>query len=425
MSNYDELLSKMTRKSGDKDKSNESKDSKEQSRDRSRNRRKRTDSSNESDDGSEKFAPTIDREEIDYYRILGVDEDASAKQIKRAYYKRLKKYQPDKIKDKTDKEAVRKNKEKYKLINESYNVLKDEFKRKAYDTGKKFEVSHSKGIDSQKNSFKEFIKLQEQNMTDEDKNLAKLKFEMSKKELNAKHGYDESKEEAIEEAEFGRRVDDYDLQRQQEEAGFEHDNMFEGRQFNPSEFNKAFERKKKRDAKRSKNTAGGIVPVGGEDGIMAFNDGMDSNFASIDAYNDLYAGGSFAGTSDNFAGIGSGMIGGEGSDSDDISIDSADIEDTYDTHNQGISKESMDDMMQRAMAERDMQDKKFEDMDIKEFGSAMDDKYGISKDFGFMVGNDSKFGGHQVGRKGRRGKKNGDKSSIQAQYEAYKELTEN
>merc|ERR1712065_123508 len=121
-----------------------------------------------------------------------------------------------------------------------------------------------------------------------------------------------------------------------------------------------------------------------------------------------YATGSYGGASDNFASVGAGMIGGENSDSDEISIDSDDIEDTYDTHNKGVSRDAMDD--------------KFEKMELDEYGSAMDDKFGISKNFGFMVGND-KFG-HQIGQKGgKRSRRN--KERVKAQYEAYKELTEN
>ena len=422
MSNYDELLSKMSRKTENKTDSVDSRDKpRENPRERRRERRRNRSEDGSDNESEEKFAPTVDREEIDYYKILGVKEDADTKTIKRAYHKRLRKYHPDHMKDKSDKEAVRKNKEKYKLIYEAYEVLKDEYRRKAYDTGKKFESKQSKTFKSAKDSFKDFVKLQEQNMTDEDRKLAKLKFEMSKKELNAKHGYDEKKEEAIDKQEFNRRMEDMILQRDQEKMAIHHDNMFDGREFNPREFNRMFEKKKKREAKRGKG--GGIVPVG-DDGIMAFNDGLESNFASVDAYSDLYAGGSYAGASDNFASIGAGMIGGEDSDSDEISIDSDDIEDTYDTHNQGVSKASMDDLLQRAMAEREMQDDKFETMEINEFGSAMDDKYGISKDFGFMVGNDSKFGGHQLGRKGREGRSKRDKGRTAAKYEAYKELTE-
>lgn len=62
-----------------------------------------------------------------YYEELGVDKSASADEIKSAYRKLAKKYHPDLNKD--NPEAA----EKFKNINEAYEVLSDETKRKNYD----------------------------------------------------------------------------------------------------------------------------------------------------------------------------------------------------------------------------------------------------------------------------------------------------
>jgi DnaJ-class molecular chaperone len=62
----------------------------------------------------------------DYYEILGVDKKASTSEIKSAYRKMALKYHPDKNKA-SDAE------EKFKEINESYQVLSDSEKKKAYD----------------------------------------------------------------------------------------------------------------------------------------------------------------------------------------------------------------------------------------------------------------------------------------------------
>lgn len=64
----------------------------------------------------------------DYYEILGVDKKASQKEIKNAYRKLAKKYHPDL--NPNDKKAQ----EKLQEINEAYEVLGDEDKRKKYDT---------------------------------------------------------------------------------------------------------------------------------------------------------------------------------------------------------------------------------------------------------------------------------------------------
>lgn len=63
----------------------------------------------------------------DYYDVLGVGKSADATEIKKAYRKLAMKYHPDK--NPGDKEAE----EKFKEINEAYEVLSDETKRKNYD----------------------------------------------------------------------------------------------------------------------------------------------------------------------------------------------------------------------------------------------------------------------------------------------------
>ena len=64
----------------------------------------------------------------DYYKVLGIDKDADDKTIKKAYRKLAKQYHPDLHPD--DKQAH----EKFKEINEAYEVLSDTEKRKTYDT---------------------------------------------------------------------------------------------------------------------------------------------------------------------------------------------------------------------------------------------------------------------------------------------------
>lgn len=63
----------------------------------------------------------------DYYRILGVPKTASAKDIKSAFRRLAREYHPDVNKDKPNAE------ERFKEINEAYEVLGDPEKRKQYD----------------------------------------------------------------------------------------------------------------------------------------------------------------------------------------------------------------------------------------------------------------------------------------------------
>lgn len=63
----------------------------------------------------------------DYYDILGVSRTASASEIKKAYRKLAKKYHPD------SNEGNSVAAERFKEVNEAYDILSDEKKRKLYD----------------------------------------------------------------------------------------------------------------------------------------------------------------------------------------------------------------------------------------------------------------------------------------------------
>lgn len=66
-------------------------------------------------------------EKRDYYEVLGVTKNASASDIKKAYYKLAKQYHPDVNPGNAEAEK------KFKEINEAYAVLSDEDKKAKYD----------------------------------------------------------------------------------------------------------------------------------------------------------------------------------------------------------------------------------------------------------------------------------------------------
>ena len=80
-------------------------------------------------------------EKRDYYEVLGVSKNASADEIKRAYRKMAKKYHPD-----VNKEPGAE--EKFKEVQEAYDVLSDDNKKAAYDRYGHMLVRAAYGMDS-------------------------------------------------------------------------------------------------------------------------------------------------------------------------------------------------------------------------------------------------------------------------------------
>jgi len=70
--------------------------------------------------------------EVDYYKALGVDENASEQDIKKAFRKLAKEYHPDRNPGDSAKEK------RFKEISEAYETLSDKKKRSEYDNLRRF-----------------------------------------------------------------------------------------------------------------------------------------------------------------------------------------------------------------------------------------------------------------------------------------------
>jgi len=85
------------------------------------------------------------------YEILEVSEKASKEVIDKAYHVLAKKYHPDLQKDSDKKNAE----EKMKQINEAYEILGNEEKRKQYDEELKIEKEQQKLREQEENQINE------------------------------------------------------------------------------------------------------------------------------------------------------------------------------------------------------------------------------------------------------------------------------
>jgi len=80
-----------------------------------------------------------------YYEILGVKEDSTNEEIRKAYRKLAVKWHPDK-----NNENKAEAEEKFKNVNHAYSILSDEEKKKEYDNRRRYgdQVPFSFGKDA-------------------------------------------------------------------------------------------------------------------------------------------------------------------------------------------------------------------------------------------------------------------------------------
>ena len=72
-------------------------------------------------------ATSVAAEKDDYYELLGISREASASEVKKAYYKAAKKHHPDT--NKGDENAAK----KFAAATEAYEVLSDAGQKQKYD----------------------------------------------------------------------------------------------------------------------------------------------------------------------------------------------------------------------------------------------------------------------------------------------------
>jgi curved DNA-binding protein CbpA len=340
----------------------------------------------------------------DYYKILGVSPTDSNEKIKSIGMQKLSSLHPDKISTKLlkipagkERDSEKKKLEmQYKLVHEAFNELKNPDKRKFYDLQKK--TINNKDFIGQKNSFESFIKLQDSEVTEHTKQSAGVKFIMSKDELNKRRNFREEdiKAPPLSKDEMNFKFTSLEAQRDAELNEYSHKNRFETKSFNLVDFNKNWDKMKKKEERRGKKNITDNTLVAWE-GISAANDvGLTGNneFISVDAnYDDVFIENSnskFAKVldSENYS-----------SDSDDSDYD-FNNEDEFNNPDKYVSghnlNRSKEDLNKRMI---DFQTKRSIDIDIQEtkkhtdkeyWNDVMNNPFSVSAQMGSVIGNDIK-----------------------------------
>jgi len=322
----------------------------------------------------------LKRTGYDYYRILGVDRNTDISVIKKKYRQLLAKYHPDKLnKLSADKKAEKLD--QIQLIRMAGEILTHSEKKKLYDLEQK--TIRTNNFSGHKESFEDFLKLQESNMTDENKQKALLDFKHHNDKMNKLRNFDPNAADRLDTKTFNKNINDLQTQRDIENIELVQKNLFDGRGFNPTEFNKFFEKNKKKEEKKLKKKQQMGELVNYNDGFTAFND-SGNNFISVDDdYGELFSNDQFKDTN-TYSKTHTGLSDVELSDSD-ISFDD---NDDYNNHKNNKLKNNDFDKL---LAKRREEDFAFDPKNIKKdefFKDVMQDQFGISKDFGVLVGND-------------------------------------
>lgn len=359
---------------------------------------------------------------IDVYGLIGVTPNDSQDYIKKKCNEKIAKYHPSKINSilakvpESEKEEERQRLiEQYDLIKQAYNILRDPEKREYYDLQKK--TMESKNFVKQKSSFEEYIKMQESEINEVSRKNAENAFKIGFLDMDKRHGFkrNDLDDEPMSTEDFNKKMQDIEFSRKalDDELATRQRNMFEGRTFNPVEFNKAWEKKKKHDEKK-KGKGNTDTSMTLWDGLSASNDfgiGGSSDYVGINSdYGDLYAKNNYntskySSTLDDISENG-----------DNMSTTSDDIDVSYVTgHNKDNS--DVNKRFDEYMKAREMDDEYY---NAREFGdnnswkSVFDNPMNISSSMGTTVGKD-------IGKLDMRNNKRGNtvnKSTI----DAYKQL---
>jgi curved DNA-binding protein CbpA len=188
---------------------------------------------------------------FDYYKILGVVDTATDREIKTAFRNKMKEYHPDKLKNKneTDMEL---DKTKFYLIKEAGETLTNPTSKSTYDFNRKTNKNNNYKLE-----FEEYIKNMPKYDTSDDE-IVPVPEKIPKETLEG----------------ASRKYEDIVIQREQGDIENTHKNIFKEKNFDEKIFNNIFEKLKKKSQDPSKSIVK-FENIAGTEGLC------EGNFADI------------------------------------------------------------------------------------------------------------------------------------------------
>ena len=296
----------------------------------------------------------------DLYEILGLTIDVNSdpncnKIIQKAYISKAKTCHPDKFPGQSDVEEV------FQLINEAYNILRDEKQRNAYNNklrlDKQITNDFFKMRDMARPNDNEYKKI-----TQEDK----IKFQREFDALNEKHGFNPKENVAVSKKDALKELELLSKKRNMQEDECVQERLFDSNNFDNVKFNAAFDFAKSQ----------GITSIIPHDGLpAAWNCGDSSGYSMINDSDNLYteSDSNYYGSakfSDNRRKL-------TKADLDDIDISTA----SYVTdHN--VIPEDYYDLLKPKLQSRADETKQFENMKFDDYDKSDTGGYGIFDQLG-------------------------------------------
>lgn len=353
------------------------------------------------DDKTKQAYDDLFRGNLDLYKLIGASPNDPQDVIKKKCNEKRKEIHPDKVNarlkeklkklsEEERKKTLRDLSKQYELIIEAINVLSNPDKRQYYDLQRK--TIESKNFVKQRDSFQEFIKLQESAITEESRKYAELEYQKHFNEFDMKHGFDRTKldDKPLDKDEMNKRLNDIMMDRESQDIDFVPINLFEDGKFNPIIFNKKWEQMKAKENKRHTNKYNSDKSVVKWHGVGASNDiGMTNDqYTSLNSdYSDLYTDVHY--DSSNYA---KKYDYDDELDEDDLNIsdEDLDIDVSYVTDydkNKELTMKKYDELMKQRQMENEFYDKR-ELGDSSSWKPATENPFSISNDFGTLLGND-------------------------------------